>query len=110
MALVSTLVRNVRLFTTVAPPVDFSGQELDAMVGGGPAQQSGESPVLRFLRPTLVVDSPIFENPIILAPYGAAEPDEWRAVRQRGYLAIGATAALLVGLGFALGRVTKGKR
>ena len=109
MPLVSSLVSKVRLFTTVAPPVDFTGEELDGIAGGSQATSSGESPVLRFLRPTVVVDSPIFRDAIVLAPYGAADPDEWRKVRTRGYVAIGVTAAVLLGIGFALGRTTKRK-
>lgn len=107
MPLVSSLVRKVRLFTTISPPVDFSGEELDAIVAGGQAPATGRNPVLSFVRPTLVVDSPVFADPLVLAPYGAAEPDEWQATRAKGYAAIGVTAAVLVGIGFALGRTTK---
>jgi hypothetical protein len=110
MPIVSNLVSEVTVFSTVAPPFTITGEQLDAMLRtrsdapAAPSEAGGGA--WGFVKPTVFVESPIL-GPFMLAPYGAAGPDDWKETRRGLYWRVGLTAAALVGIGFLLGRAGK---
>jgi hypothetical protein len=91
----------------------LSGQEVLDILMGRPVPPSPNPSmgkrVLSLAKPTLVINSPTFGKRI-WAPYGEASakaPEVWRG-KMKLWLAGGVVG--LVGLGFALGRVTAGRK
>ena len=102
--LIAPLVRNLAMLSTVAPPINLTGEELDIALDSGLPISETESRFWSAVKPTLIVDTPFAAAPLVIAPYGRATGDEWESAGWRWGLTVAGVGLLLFGTGYVIGR------
>lgn len=102
--LIAPWVRSLSILSTVAPPINLTGDELDIAIQTDTPISEAESRFWSRVKPTVIVDTPFSDVPVILAPYGRATADEWKSAGWRWGLSVAGVAAVLFGAGYLVGR------
>lgn len=98
-------IRRISFHTAYTAPVTMTGAELMAAMGGPPNPKSAARIIGGKLKPTVTLDT--IAGRYEYAPYGASLPTEWKGNRERLMWLGGAAVVGVLGLTFALGRLSK---
>ena len=102
-----TLLSKVSILSEYSEPVILTAADLKRSGGGQSDPNSSARWLGSRLKPTIIAESPILSNPLIVAPYGRADPEAWKKNQSMLKWKLFGVAALLFGGAFLLGRASK---